>query len=120
MKKVLICDDDEGIVDVMKIILENKGYKVKVCANESLIFKIISKEKPDVLLLDLWMPHLSGEEITKRLKKNDATKSIKVIIISAHRFAAKIAKEIKADDYLLKPFDIYDLEKKVKKYAPLP
>lgn len=117
IKKVLFCDDDEGIVDVVNIILEDKGYKVLALTNSSTIFQVIRKQKPDVILLDLWMPGLGGQDITRILKSQGDTKGIPVVIISANKDTHRIAKEVGADEFLTKPFDIDDLERVVEKHA---
>lgn len=116
-KSVLVCDDDEGIIDVTTIILEDKGYKVIPINNCQEIFAKIEKSKPDVILLDLWMPNLTGEEITKELKKNKKLKNIPVIIVSASKDTEKVAKAAGADDFICKPFDIVELENMVEKHT---
>ncbi len=117
IKKVLICDDDEGIVDVAGIVLSEAGYDViKVIASEE-IFTVISNIQPDIILLDLWMPNLSGEKIAKQLKNQEKTKHIPVIIMSASRKTEQTAKTAGADDFICKPFDIEELEEIVRKYT---
>lgn len=119
MKKVLICDDDEGILDVIKIILEEKGYDVFILSKSEKVYETVDTFKPDVILLDLWMPGISGETITKELKKTSKTKMIPIIIVSANKDTIKIAKELEADDFLCKPFNIDRLEEMVDKYTHL-
>lgn len=110
---VVLCDDDEGILEVARIVLEDKGYRVVTCLDCEEIFKKIEKEKPAVVLLDLWMPKQGGDEITKILKSREETKNIPVIIVSASKDAVHVAKEVGADGCLCKPFDIEELETKV-------
>ena len=117
MTKVFICDDDEGILDVTKIILEEKGYEVSIILDCTTLIKRAESEKPAVILLDLWMPEINGEELTKQLKSNTLTRDIKIIIISANKDTEKIAKLAGADDFIHKPFDIDELEKTLAKYA---
>jgi CheY-like chemotaxis protein len=116
-KSVLICEDDEGIIDVAKIVLQEKGYSVTSLTNCSNIMDILPKVKPDVILLDLWMPDLNGEEVAAILKSNDKTRHIPIIMVSANKDLQKIAMLANADDYLAKPFDITDLENIVDKHA---
>ena len=117
-KRILVCDDDEGIADIVKIILENKGYNVFSLTQCDDIFQKIEHIMPCLILLDLWMPILSGEEITKRLKQQEETKNIPVIIISANRDTQQIAEKVHANGFLCKPFDIEELESIVEKYIP--
>lgn len=114
-KYVLACDDDVGIVEVIRIVLEEKGYKVKVTTNSEEIFSLIKRKKPDLIILDLWMPGLRGEEVVKKLKGNKETATIPVIIISASRDTEKISQEAGVQTFLSKPFDLEVLEEAVDK-----
>lgn len=116
-KSILICDDDAGILDVTTMILQDKGYHVTALHNCHDIMAKIEKLKPAVILLDLWMPDVNGEEVTRALKNNKKTKDIPVIIISASKDTKKVAENAGANDFICKPFDIEDLETKVDKYA---
>lgn len=115
-KTVLICDDDEGIIDVATIVLQDKGYKVISLLNGEKILEKIKEVKPDIILLDLWMPALPGDLLTKQLKSIESTKNIPIIIVSAGRDTKKVAAEAGADGFLNKPFDITELEQIVEKY----
>jgi DNA-binding response OmpR family regulator len=114
-KGVLICDDDEGILEVTRIILQSKGFQVETLSNSEMIYQKIDEFKPDLILLDLWMPVLSGEEITRTLKSDKNYSQIPIIIFSANKDTKKVAQEIGADDYLSKPFNIEELETIVEK-----
>ncbi len=115
-KKILVCDDDQSILEVIRIILEEKGYEVIVFDNCDNIYKRIARLKPDLIFLDLWMPGISGEEVAVNLKKDPKTKKIPIVILSANNETKNIAKKIKADEYLCKPFNIDDLEKTIKRF----
>lgn len=114
-KSILICDDDRGILDATKMILEEKGYSVFLLDAKENIFRQIEKIKPMLILLDIWLGEINGEEVANRLKKNKKTQKIKIIILSANRLTKEIATRIKAEDYITKPYDIEELEKKVEK-----
>ncbi|MDQ3008735.1 MAG: response regulator [bacterium] len=116
---VLICDDDPGIVDILSMILLEKGYEVTVCKNSEEVHDNVARKRPFVILLDLWMPGLSGEEITTSLKADPTTSTIPVIILSASKDTEVTAKQIGADDFLCKPFNITDIENIVEKYHAL-
>ena len=64
-KKVLICEDDQGILDVVKIILVNEGFTVLPADRKETIHKFIAEDKPDVILLDIWISGSDGAEIAK-------------------------------------------------------
>ncbi|WP_025144906.1 PleD family two-component system response regulator [Pedobacter jeongneungensis] len=108
-KKILICDDDRGIIDVLEMVLEETGHRVITETNSLNARAIIDSEKPDLIILDLWMPVLSGDQILQMIRRTPETQDIPVIIISASRDGAQIATEAGANKFIAKPFDIYDM-----------
>lgn len=112
-KKVLICDDDKGILEMLELALENENINIITEPNSLNIYKLIEEEKPDLLLLDLWMPVLSGDQILKNLRGHINTRNLPVIVISASTDGEHIAKESGATDYVAKPFDVDDLYSKI-------
>lgn len=116
---VFVCDDDAGIVDVVKIVLEEAGYEVVVSGDSTTAVEMIRKLQPDLVLIDLWMPGLGGEQIIPKIKKNKKLQSIPVVVISASKDTREVAERAGADGFLFKPFDISDLESTVKKYISL-
>ncbi|MBN9391872.1 MAG: response regulator [Chloroflexi bacterium] len=115
-KSVLICEDDEGIIDIAQIVLSDKGYSVICLVNSYNIYSVIEAKKPDLLILDLWISGTSGEEITRTLKADSTKKHIPVIIMSAHKNGPAIAREAGAEGFLRKPFDINELEEIVEQF----
>lgn len=115
-KSILVCDDDIGILEVVSIILEQKGYCVTALNDSEDVLKTVEEQAPHLILLDLWMPNISGEELTLKLKKQKATKNIPVVIVSASKDTQKIATSAGANGFIVKPFDINDLESLVEKY----
>jgi CheY-like chemotaxis protein len=109
MSKILVCDDDPGVLEVIKIILEENNYEVITASNGKGIQKMIAQTKPDMLFLDIWMPGIDGKEITKLLKRDAQFKDMPIIIISALNDTKDIAQEVGADGFLSKPFTITDL-----------
>lgn len=116
-KKILICDDDLGILEVMKIILEEEGFKVKTLESAKGIIKKISEFKPDLLFLDIWMPGMEGRETVKLLKRDSTTSSLPIVIISALNDTKKIAESTGANGFLAKPFTMRDLITIARKYT---
>lgn len=111
-KTILIADDDEGIVDALTLMLEDEGYSVQVTYGTHTLSSV-KKNKPDLILLDLWMAGINGQTICTQLKSNFATKHIPVIIISANKDIESVATTCNADDYLSKPFEMNDLLSKI-------
>ena len=108
-KTILICDDDEGIIKILCLILKNFGFSIISEKNSLNIFSMIERSQPDLLLLDLWMPALNGDEIIRNLKSKPATRNIPIILISASPGANSLAAETGADGFLAKPFQLNEL-----------
>lgn len=116
-KNILIAEDDKSILEVVKLILENEGYTIISTDREQSIYKEISVQTPDLILLDIWLAGEDGGVIAKNLKTRKETQHIPIIIMSANNETEKITKATGADDFLLKPFNIDDLLQIVKKYS---
>lgn len=116
-KTILLIDDDAGILDVTKIILQDAGYTMLTASSETAMFEQLKKQQPDVILLDILLSGTDGIDICRKLKADPKTKDIPVVIMSADTSIEEKFKEAGADDYLTKPFDIEDLEEKVKKWT---
>ncbi|MBD1386721.1 response regulator [Mucilaginibacter rigui] len=115
-KTILICDDDEGILEMLAIILEGSGYTIIPVQNSLNIYETIEREHPDLLLLDLWMPVLSGDQVLRSLRNNPQTHELPVIVISASRDGQKIAEEAGATEFMSKPFDLDFLLQRIHQY----
>lgn len=118
-KKILVADDDQGIVDAMQILLEDEGYEVITTMDGETIPEMY-KQKPDLVFLDIWMSGMNGNTICQKLKADEETKHIPVIMFSANRDTEEIAMQCGADGFLSKPFEIKDLLAIVKKYLGEP
>ena len=110
MKKILLVEDNKEIHDLIKNALEKERYIVKNAYSGTEALIILEKENVDIILLDLMLPGINGEEIIKKIK------SIPIIVISA-----KVSNEDKinslligANDYITKPFDMDELLARVK------
>jgi len=112
-KKIMIADDDPGIVDAIEMLLEFEGYDVSSTVDGSTVLDM-KHELPDLLLLDIWMSGEDGRDICKKLKQEPLTKNIPVIMISASRDIKESAMDAGADDFLAKPFEMNDLLKKIE------
>jgi CheY-like chemotaxis protein len=115
-KKILIFDDDTAILEVITIIFEENGYQVEISETSHDILEKVEQYKPDVILMDNWIPKIGGVEATKLLKNHEEFKNIPVIYVTANNDIVALAEEAQADDYVAKPFNLEDLEDKVAKY----
>lgn len=115
-KKILVVDDDPGIIEIFKIILEENGYHVLIAEDQKIIERVRS-EIPDLILLDIWISGLDGRDIARALRKETGTKEIPIIMISALSDTKRIAEESGVDAFLEKPFNIDTLLSLVQKYT---
>ncbi|KKQ66991.1 MAG: Response regulator receiver protein [Candidatus Daviesbacteria bacterium GW2011_GWA2_38_24] len=117
MKKILVIEDDPGILESLKMVLELSGYYVIVAEDGQIIERGFDGRRPDLILMDYWLPIRNGGEITKGLKNTEGTKNIPVIIISASLNIRDIVKECGADDFIPKPYDLNELLYKIERYT---
>ncbi|WP_231425960.1 MULTISPECIES: PleD family two-component system response regulator [Pedobacter] len=111
-KKILIADDDEGIVDAVTMILEVVGYEVEYTYDGGTVIDAV-KNKPDLILLDIWMSGHDGRDICKLLKSDPRYQEIPILMISASRDIRQSALDAGANDFMEKPFEMDSLLNKV-------
>ncbi|RMF88958.1 MAG: response regulator [Methanobacteriota archaeon] len=107
-KMVLVVDDEEDIVFILKNVLEKKGYVVKDASTGEECLEILKKEKPDLIIMDVMMPGIDGWETTRRIKTDERTKGIPVSILSVKSDPEDRRKSLEyslADEHLSKPVD---------------
>lgn len=116
-KTVLIIDDSNTSLVLLEWALKDEGYRTFVALNIDEALKIIAKEKPDLILLDLFMPNISGYDFLKMKHKMDITE-VPVIIISAYdsQESVKQTRDLGASEFIAKPFNIQQIIRTVKKY----
>jgi DNA-binding NtrC family response regulator len=115
MKKcILVYDDDLEILFVCKTILE-KNYRIETRTRCDTIIDDIYLEKPDLILMDLWIPEMGGENAIKLIKNKEETKFIPIILFSAHDKIREIYQRANANDFLKKPFEITAITNIVEK-----
>jgi len=104
--RVFIIEDEQDISELMRFNLALEGYLVETFASGEAGFRGLESRTPDLLILDIMLPGMSGLEICKRLKENPATKTVPVIMVTAKGEESDIVRglEIGADDYVTKPF----------------
>ena len=117
-KKILIIDDEEDIVYLMKLRLEFQNYQVVPLNTSAEALEVAKREKPDLILLDIMMPEKNGYEVCKELKKDPMTHKIPVILFTAKAQAKErvtdLYESVGADDYIFKDFELDKLLSKVK------
>ena len=108
-KKIMVCDDDLGILEVVEMMLEIEGYTVFTESNSTNLLNEIRRVSPDLLLMDLWMPVLSGDQILKMIRASADIKDLPVIILSASVDGREISYGAGANAFIPKPFNMDDM-----------
>lgn len=114
--KILVVDDEEHILELIKFNLENNGYKVLHCSNGTDALRMAKSEKPDLILLDVMLPGIDGYDVCKEIRKDISISNLPIIMITAksEELDKILGLELGADDYITKPFSIRELLARVK------
>lgn len=115
-KVILAIDDEEHILELLAYNLESNGYRVRTAETGEAGLEIIKSEHIDLVLLDIMLPGMDGMEILKRIRNTPATANLPVIMLTAknEEINKVLGLEVGADDYISKPFGIYELMARVK------
>jgi two-component system alkaline phosphatase synthesis response regulator PhoP len=115
-ESILIVDDEEHILELIRFNLENNGYKVITGTNGIDALELVRKELPQLLLLDLMLPGMDGYDVCKEIRKDNSISSTPIIMLSAkgEELDKILGLELGADDYITKPFSVRELLARVK------
>ena len=113
--RILVVDDEPDITALVAYHLAKAGYRVSTAANGADALRAAREERPDIVVLDLMLPGLSGYEVLGELRKRDETRDVGVILLTARREEADRIRGLSlgADDYLTKPFSPHELALRV-------
>ena len=116
-KKILVVDDEPQLAGFVKMRLEANNFEVAVASDGRDGLKKGSENKPDLIILDILMPNLDGFSMLAKLREDEETKSLPVIILTAKDTPDSVAKALKlgANDYIVKPFEARILLEKIRK-----
>jgi CheY-like chemotaxis protein len=117
MKTILVVEDDEFSRDLLEQLLD-EDYEILVAADGKTGIKMAQQERPDLILMDLSLPVINGWEATRRIKADEALKSIPIIAVTTHvaHGDEEKARTAGCDDYLTKPIDEELLFKKLRQF----
>ena len=115
-ERILVVDDEDHIVELIKFNLETKGYNVISAFDGEEAIKKANNESPDLIILDLMLPKIDGVEVCRRIKEDENTSNISIIMLTAKNDESDkiVGLEIGADDYMTKPFSVKELMARVK------
>lgn len=116
MKTILIVEDDEEIVGLLRFNLEKHGYMVVTAEEGYKALELAPKIKPDLILLDIMLPGLDGYEVCQSLRKMEEMEKVPIIMLTAksEELDVVLGLELGADDYVTKPFSIRELLSRIK------
>ncbi len=116
MKRILVVEDDKDIIELVRYNLEKDGYQVGATGDGATGLAQLRKTPPDLLILDLMLPKLSGLEICKEVRKDVSLNRLPILILTAKGEEADrvVGLELGADDYVTKPFSPRELAARVK------
>ena len=118
MKKILIVDDEQDIVESLKFVLESSGFTCYTAFNGEDGLKLAKELVPDLIILDVMMPKINGYKISRLLKYDAKYKNIPILMVTARSQEEDklIGEETGADEYITKPFELDEVVKKVDQY----
>lgn len=116
MAEIYVVEDDTDIQEIETIALKNSGHSVSGFSNGKDFFRAVADKTPDLVLLDIMLPDMDGYEILKKLRQNELTSHVPVIMVTAKTAEIDMIKglDIGADDYIRKPFSVMELITRVK------
>ena len=121
MLKILVVDDDVTVTQLLQVLLKMEGHQATPLNDSTATLTMVEKLNPDLILLDLMMPGLTGFEICELLRQNPKYSEIPVMIVSAldDRESREKALNAGAKDYMTKPFNVDTLTQKIKELTNL-
>ncbi len=116
MSKILVVDDDKAINELIKVNLKLVGYDVIQAFDGIQGFALAKQELPNLVILDVMMPNVDGYTVAQRIRQNDSTKNMPILMLTALSDIEDKGRgfSIGIDDYLVKPFDMEELKMRVK------
>ena len=112
-KKILVVDDDSGIGEMLKTLLEFYGFEVIVTEKPAETEEIIQKQNVNLVMLDMLISGVNGTDVCLRLRKNETLSDIPVLMMSALHDAGTKCRDAGANDFIAKPFEMEDLIVKI-------
>jgi DNA-binding response OmpR family regulator len=115
-KSVLIVDDEPNIVISLEFLLEQAGYQVRVAHDGQEAWEAIQRQPPDLVLLDVMLPRLSGFDLCQKIRENPAWQRMRIVMLTAKGREVEISKGLAlgADAYISKPFSTQELLAQVR------
>ena len=109
-RRILIADDEPNIVAALEFLLERSGFEVDIARNGEEALQKLDAAVPDLVLLDVMMPRVSGYDVCRRIRERPECRGVKIVMLTARGREAEVQKgmEMGADLYVVKPFSTRD------------
>lgn len=118
MKKILVVDDNEIILEMLRELLELKGFEVQSLSAGHIVAEVVQQQQPDLVLLDILLGRCNGMDICRSIKENPGTSGVPVLMMSAMESPLHlVGQEVFPDDFIAKPFDIGNLLSRIAQLA---
>jgi len=117
-KKILVVDDQEDTCKLLKLTLQDSGYKVIIALSGEEALAKLKKQKVDLVLVDFFMPEMSGRKLCEEIRKDPKLKNLKLMFLTVAQYGEEGYKEmerLKISDCIIKPFENDDLIQRIKK-----
>ena len=117
-KTIMVVDDEKSMLVVVKTVLEPEGFEVITANSGKECLEMLKKRKPDLILMDMMMPGLSGRDTTEKIRKDKRTKDIKIAFLTVVSFSEtgkEVLRKIGVIDYITKPFENEEFIKRIRK-----
>ncbi len=116
-KRILVADDEPNILKSIKLVLEEEGYETMTASDGEETLRLALNERPDLVILDIKMPKVSGQEVHRRLRENKKTEDLPIIILTAigQEIPQREGWQLNDVDYVTKPFSPYGIVEKVNR-----
>lgn len=115
--KIMVVDDSPAIVDSIEMMLDFEGFEIeKFYRGSDMLNALEASEKPNVILMDMWLSGEDGRDICRIIKANEKLRDIPVLIMSASRGLEQSALDAGANEFIAKPFDLGEMIDRIRSY----
>jgi CheY-like chemotaxis protein len=119
MKRIIVADDDASILSLLVETLTSRGYVLTTARDGQQAWRLIQEEVPDVAILDLRMPKLTGIEVCRLIRADPVTQAVRVLLLTGSPGQEPVARRAGADAYLVKPFAPRELRRAIEGLTPI-
>jgi len=117
MNKFLICEDDPDMVELLNLYLNSKSYNFEIVQEGSEVLPALQKDNFHLLLLDMNLPDMDGEEVLRRIRNYNEFERLPIVVFSASAKIKKISENLQVTGFLEKPFELSELEMVINQHV---